>query len=158
MLNRKMVILVTIICILTIAVTPVMAGLVARIPAMVEIDKKATVDLDKQLIEYSSDLIKSIGQRLGLIPLEEPTYAIVKDNKVLAILPPDSKFIGVQTHGVCMMWGYGSDNWWICEKRIDDGENLDWSKVEPEVYAVDDEIPIDIKPIDIVKPIVKEKI
>jgi hypothetical protein len=163
MLNGKVMAgLATIFFISILMVSPAVAALVAKLPVMAEVDQKSLVaDVGVELVQYSDDLIKSIGQHLGLVPLEEPSYAITFEDQVLAVVPPGSKLIGTQMHNDCMQWGYGSDNWWVCEKRIDDTENLDWSKVLPEVYAIDDTAPpIEIEPIETIgiEPIIKEKI
>ena len=68
-----------------------------------------------ELIEYSSDLLTGIKQRLGLTPMEAPTYAVVVNEALVAVIPEDSKFVGITPTEQCLGYQYGTDNWFECE-------------------------------------------
>ena len=76
----------------------------------------APISVRFELLEYSTELIKQAGQRLGLIPKEEPTYAVVIDEWVVAVIPENSKFVGITPTEQCLVFQFGTDNWYECEQ------------------------------------------
>jgi hypothetical protein len=68
---------------------------------------------------------KTIMQFKELIGLEpEVTTETVNeinvelDGQVIAVIPSDSKFNGMQVHAYCLEYQYGTDNWYNCEQEM----------------------------------------
>jgi hypothetical protein len=49
------------------------------------------------------------------IPEGKPHKVVSIDGATIAIIPTDSKFIGMEIHEVCLPFQYGTDNWYDCE-------------------------------------------
>jgi hypothetical protein len=84
----------------------------------IETPEPKPISVRFELLEYSMDILKAAGQHLGLIPLDEPTVAVILDETVVAILPQNSKFDGIVPTERCLVYQYGTDNWYDCEQRV----------------------------------------
>jgi hypothetical protein len=40
------------------------------------------------------------------------------DGQVIAVIPADSKFNGIEVHAYCLDYQYGTDNWYTCEQGL----------------------------------------
>jgi hypothetical protein len=82
----------------------------------------------KTAIQYNekTTLLKKITMKfdeiLGLKPVEESVEVlgvdVVVDDMVVAIIPTDSKFNGVQVHEYCLEYQYGTTQWFNCEQEL----------------------------------------
>jgi hypothetical protein len=82
----------------------------------------------KKIVQYNdrTTLLKRIvmvfDEVLGLTPTEEnivlPGLEVVIDEKVIAIIPTDSKFNGIEPHEYCLEYQYGTTNWYKCEQEL----------------------------------------
>jgi hypothetical protein len=82
----------------------------------------------KTAIQYNekTTLLKKITMKfdeiLGLKPVEESVEVlgvdVVVDDMVVAIIPTDSKFNGVQVHEYCLEYQYGTTRWFNCEQEL----------------------------------------
>jgi hypothetical protein len=59
---------------------------------------------------------------IGLKPIEETTpitgVDVVLDDQVIAIIPTDSKFNGIEPHEYCLEYQYGTTRWFNCEQEL----------------------------------------
>jgi hypothetical protein len=74
---------------------------------------KATYDP----VDLSSDIIKAITQLIGITP-KEHSLKVTVDSKEVAIIPENSPLINMDIHSRCLKFGYGSDDWFICEDMV----------------------------------------
>lgn len=73
-------------------------------------------DVRYQVVEvFSSDLAKAARQLIGLEP-KENKVSVVYGERILAIIPPESKFVDVPVTNECLKFQYGTDNWFTCER------------------------------------------
>jgi hypothetical protein len=82
----------------------------------------------KKIVQYNerTTLLKRIvmvfDEVLGLTPTEENVelegLEVVIDEKVVAIIPTDSKFNGIEPHEYCLEYQYGTTNWYNCEQEL----------------------------------------
>jgi hypothetical protein len=68
---------------------------------------------------------KTIMQFKELIGLEPETTTetvneinVEIDGQVIAVIPADSKFNGMEIHSYCLEYQYGTDNWYNCEQGL----------------------------------------
>ena len=87
------------------------------LPDVEEITLKPEPVVRFELLEFSTDLLKQAGQRLGLLPMDDPTIAVVINEAVVAVIPEDSKFVGIVPTEGCLVYQYGTDGWFDCEQR-----------------------------------------
>jgi hypothetical protein len=74
----------------------------------------ATTFIERTVMKFS--------ELLGLQP-ETTTETISEikvevDGQVIAVIPTDSKFNGVQVHGYCLQYQYGTSLWYECEQGL----------------------------------------
>jgi hypothetical protein len=86
----------------------------------ISIDRELTVELADftyKQVTFSEDTIKAIKQLFGIEQPEEVVEVSVR-GEVVANIPTDSKFNGVEVHDVCLQYQYGTDRWYQCEVAI----------------------------------------
>jgi len=64
-------------------------------------------------IAFSEDLISYIKQFLG-IELKDGIEVKIND-KTVAVIEKDSKFADIEVHDECLIYQYGTDQWYECE-------------------------------------------
>jgi hypothetical protein len=111
---------------LALTISLVLPGLVMADDPIVIINEGTPVVIDTPLvmsvrfevIEYSTDILIAFGQRLGLIPMDDPVIAVVINERVVAVIPEDSKFVGIEPTALCLAEQYGTDRWYECEQAV----------------------------------------
>lgn len=79
---------------------------------------KAVMEISYTEGKYSDDIFKHIAQLVTVTPKDEIQTAILIDDKMVAVIPPTSKFIGVTAHEYCVaLFQYGTDRWYDCEMK-----------------------------------------
>jgi hypothetical protein len=84
--------------------------------------------LDKKTVVYSEKttlmkrIVTTFSQILGLkqneIEEERTSIDVEIDGMVIAIIPLDSKFKGMELHKKCLEHQYGTDRWYECEVSL----------------------------------------
>jgi len=65
------------------------------------------------------DIMVEIEKIIGLNDEPQETEVNVEQNGVIiAIIPLDSKFNGVEVHTYCLDYQYGTENWYACEQEL----------------------------------------
>jgi hypothetical protein len=88
------------------------------VPVFIEPSLPVQISVRFEVIEYSTDILIAFGQRLGLIPMDDPVIAVVINEWVVAVIPEDSKFVGIEPTAVCLAEQYGTDRWYECEQAV----------------------------------------
>jgi hypothetical protein len=75
---------------------------------------------DKQTIIEKTiyKIEKLVGLQAEVTEEEINEIAVKQDGIIIAIIPPGSKFNGVEVHKICLAYQYGTDNWYNCEMEI----------------------------------------
>lgn len=77
---------------------------------------KAVMEIGYTEGKYSDDIFKHIAQLVTVVPKDEIQTAVLVNDKIVAVIPPTSKFIGVTAHEYCVViYQYGTDQWYDCE-------------------------------------------
>ena len=75
-----------------------------------------TILTTEHTTDKTDDIFKSIGQFLTLIPKDVEQDVFTVDDKMVGILPTDSKFTGITGTDVCLrLHQFGTDRWFTCE-------------------------------------------
>lgn len=79
-----------------------------------------------QYIPYTKTIFQQILEFFGIteepvlstVETSETTITVLLDDQPAAIIPENSKFAGIQVHKVCLVYQYGTDEWYDCEQRV----------------------------------------
>jgi hypothetical protein len=86
-----------------------------------EIFRKAPIQYNEK-VTLIKRITMVIDKVIGLTPVEENIEVtgvdVVVDDKIVAIIPTDSKFNGIEAHTYCLEYQYGTTNWFKCEQEL----------------------------------------
>jgi hypothetical protein len=69
--------------------------------------------LIQKMVTTFSDLL---GLKRDIVEEQQTTINVEIDNAIIAIIPQESKFNGLEIHDYCMRYQYGTTNWYECEE------------------------------------------
>jgi len=107
-------VMVLVLFLLPVVVSADMFEPIGNKPALID---DTPLQIEYKPIDFSKDIIEAIGTFLGLIDKGIPPVAVMSEDTMLAVIPPNSKFVDMDVHGYCVgQFQYGTDFWVQCEK------------------------------------------
>jgi len=97
------------------AIPMVMASDFSSKSSVVYIEKETTTNIITTFLNAGKSML---GMEQEPVEVKKTTVVVQIDGNAVAEIPKGSKFEGMEVHDYCLLYQYGTDNWYNCEVSL----------------------------------------